>query len=57
MMVTIYPNYGQDNLGILYDEINQQMSLISGKRMQCLLEEVPKYHNGYHIPMQIMGIP
>ena len=25
------------------------MSLISGKRMQCLMEEVLKYHNGYYI--------
>ena len=25
------------------------MSLNYRKRMQCLLE-VPKYHNGYHIP-------
>ena len=31
-----------------YNEKNQQMSLNSRKRMQCLLE-VPKYH-GYHIP-------
>ena len=27
------------------------MSLIKGSvRMQCLLEEVLKYHDGYHIP-------
>ena len=50
MVVFLAILHKQANYDDSYNEINQQMSLISGKRMQCLLEEDLKYYNGYHIP-------